>query len=130
MKEVPGAICCAFINNHGVGLEENTRTGGAHNVFRFLSLRSLPYSHFGEMYKIVITATTRIRAFSRTNLDFAVTLRNTRYTSRFSHSYNLRLVLIVGFINFIEHFDRITFNHPVEHILDFIGACALMCNDK
>ena len=52
------------------------------------------------------------------------------YVSGLTYTDKLWFVCIVCRTDFVEHFDRILFNHSVKHILDFVRAGPLMRDDE
>ena len=82
------------------------------------------------MHKIVVTATATVRTLGSTDFDFAVALRHTVNATRLSYTHQLRLVRVVSLAQLVQHFDRVSLDHTVEHILDFVRASTLMRDDE
>ena len=50
--------------------------------------------------------------------------------SGMAYSNPFGLFVVIYSTKFIEQIQRICLNHSVKHILNLIGSCSLMCNDK
>lgn len=47
-----------------------------------------------------------------------------------SDTHKLRLVLIVFLTQLVQELNRVFGYHAVEHILDLVGTCTLVCDDE
>ncbi len=130
MEEITRTVGGGLHDNHRVGFGENTGASRAHDVFGRLALRLLPQPHLGEMHQRVSTATASVRPLGSAHLNFALTLRHTVGGPRLSDPHQLRLVLGIDITQFVEELHRVFLNHEVEHILDFVGSRALVCDDE
>ena len=82
------------------------------------------------MHKRIGTATASIRTLSSANLNLAIALWYAMSGARLTYANQLRLVLGICLTQFVQELYRVSANHEVEHILDFVRSRSLMCNDK
>ena len=81
------------------------------------------------MHQRVGTATATVRPLGSTYLNLTFALRHTVRRPRLADPDKFRFVLGIHFAQLMEELHRVFLNHEVEHILDFIGSRALVCND-
>ena len=130
MEEIARTVGSGLHYDHGVRPCKNTRASRAHNVFGRLAVRLLPQTHLGKMHQRVGTATATVRPLGSTYLNLTLALWHTVRRPRLSDSDKFRFVLGIRFAQLMEELHRVFLNHEVEHILDFIGSRALVCDDE
>ena len=129
MEECTYAVGSRFVDNHGVGSEENTRSDRTDEVFGVYLFRVLEETYFGEVRERVVTRATRIGRLRRTNGDGTVALRYALCVVGVTVPYEFFLVLVKGFTGLIEQIDRIGIEHFAVHAFDFLRCAVDMCHD-
>ena len=82
------------------------------------------------MHKRIGTATASIRTLSSANLNLGIALWYAMSGTRLTYTNQLRLVLGICLTQFVQELYRVSVNHEVEHILDFVRCRALVGDDE
>lgn len=118
LEEVAHTISGAFVDNHGVWFEENTRTSRANNVFGRLAFRFFPKADFGAVNKRIVGTTNGVGFFSRTDRNLTIALRNTLDGSCHVDAFDFFLIWKERFSKVVQERSGIVGQKSVEHILN------------